>query len=103
MSGGNIAPAAISVRGEPTGYIAEQGCWPAAAMITSRCVTLKLSGMMYHYRLSQIEYRLFSFLTQNGPHRDQSQNPLGACMLSRTGGLAKGAGWLPTPTERCKL
>ena len=36
----------------------------------------------------------FLFITQNGPHRDQSQNPLGACMLSRTGGLAKGAGWL---------
>jgi Rhodopirellula transposase DDE domain len=52
---------------------------------------------------NKIEHRLFSFITQNGPHRDQSQNPLGACMLSRTGGLAKGAGWLPTPTERCKL
>jgi len=52
---------------------------------------------------NKIEHRLFSFITQNDPHRDQSQNPLGACMLSRTGGLAKGAGWLPTPTERCKL
>jgi hypothetical protein len=36
-------------------------------------------------------------------HRDQSQNPLGACMRSRTAGLAKGAGGPPTPTERCKL
>jgi Rhodopirellula transposase DDE domain len=48
---------------------------------------------------NKIEHRLFSFITQNGPHRDQSQNPLGACMLSRTSGLAKGAGWLSTPTE----
>ena len=37
------------------------------------------------------------------PHRDQSQNPLGACVLPRIGGLAKEAGGLPTLTERRKL